>query len=105
MGEGQSQEEVRRLLTGALAAWRLEAALQVVEAGVLRVTRGDVRVIVERLAGGGWVVEVTREPETQSRLTRHAGIPGMLGTVHAALDPDYRPTRFRVVPAPAVPEA
>ncbi len=99
MGEGQSQEEVRRLLTGALQAWHLEGMVEAGKASTFQVNLGDVRVTVQRLPETGWTVEAA------GRLTRHAGIPGMLGTVHAALDPDYRPTRFRVAPAPAVPEA
>ncbi len=94
MGEGQSQEDVRRLLTGALGAWRLEGTVEAAESGHFHVRRGDIRVTVERGEEPGWMVEVG------GRMTRHAGIPGMLRTVHAALDPEYRPTRFRIAPAP-----
>ena len=94
MAEGQSRDEVERLLAGALHVWRLEARLEGDDSGCFHVSLGGVRATVERLATGGWSVEAG------GRRTRHAGIPGMLRTLHAALDPDYRPTRFRIAPAP-----
>ncbi len=94
MGEGQSDEGAYRLLDGALRVWRLEGTVEAGENGGFLVTQGETRVTVARLADGGWTVEVA------GRGTRHAGIPGMLRTLHAALDPDYRPARFRIAPAP-----
>ncbi len=92
MVEGQKDDEARRLLTGALQVWRLEATVSDDGDGGFLVAMDDTTATVQRRDDGGWNLSVG------ARETRYAGVPGLLRGLHAALDPDDRPVRFRIAP-------
>ena len=108
--EGQSGARLRPLLEGALEAWRLQevARLAAAPEGVVRIDMADgTAVTVTAIGDPGdpdrWQVEVVRPPlepdqAPRRRLTLHAGSPGMLRAVRAALDPGHRPARMIVTP-------
>ncbi len=92
MVEGQKDDEAHRLLTGALQVWRLEASVSDDGNGGFLVAMGEITATVQRCDDGAWRLTVG------ARETRHAGVPGLLRGLHAALDPEYRPIRFRIAP-------
>lgn len=106
---GQSGERLRELLAGALAVWGLEGqvSLAVGQDGtaILR-SAGGVEIAVEATGHPRerWRMRVSRPPRegrpADRRVTEHAGVPGLLRTVRAALAPEQRPGRMIVAPTP-----
>ncbi|MDP6706400.1 MAG: hypothetical protein QF893_08665 [Alphaproteobacteria bacterium] len=113
---GQSGDRLHALLEGALRAWRLQdrATLTEAEDAVTIAMAGGICVRVSPIADRDepdrWRVEVVRPPlsdgqSPRRRVTSHAGIPGMLRTVRAALDPGHRAARMIVTPGGGSPGA
>jgi hypothetical protein len=91
---------VHDLLEESLPAWRIEGHVE-------RETGPALRIV-----GGGVSIRVTRAAdETPFRWMLDAGgrargvtsIAGLLRAVRGQLDPDYKPIRLRIAPAPLVP--
>lgn len=105
MGPGQSGGKLGALMAGALRVWGLEAevSLAVGAAGEAVLRRGGALTVEVRALAGDpaarWQVRVTG-PERR-RESRHAGVPGLLRAVRAALAPEQRPGRMIVAPPPA----
>jgi hypothetical protein len=113
---GQSDDRLQALLEGALRAWRLQdrASLTEAEDAVTVVIADGISVRVSPIADRDdpdrWQVEVVRPPISDGqpprrRVTSHAGIPGLLRTVRAALDPSHRAARMIVTPGGGSPGA
>lgn len=101
---------MRQLLAGALCVWGLEGtvSLEIGGDGAARL-RGANGVEVKVRAGASepeqrWRVRVRRPARDgapgRERTTHHAGVPGLLRTVRAALAPEQRPGRMIVAPTP-----
>jgi len=106
---GQSGERLQRLLAGAVAVWGLEdrVALSPGAGGAATLRSADgVEVDVEAVRGTQqrWRVRVVRPAREGrpggERVTEHAGVPGLLRTVRAALAPRQRAGRMIVAPTP-----
>ena len=103
----QDTDRLYRLLAGALEIWRLEASLVAKGAGCEVALENRVRLAVapdgEAVPEARWRIELWRaERPGPPRVTRHAGTPGMLRAVRAALDPSHRPARMTVAPEPVL---
>lgn len=107
---GQSGGDLATLLAGAVGIWGLGRRVWLSGAdGGSVLLRSDDGVEISVTAEDGqdgtrWRVEaLTPPPEGgpgRRRVTRHAGVPGMLRTVRAALAPEQRAGRMIVAPAP-----
>ena len=97
---GVVPDQVAKLLTQSLAAWRLPGEVCREADGALRLNAGGKSLRVERAPADllfRWLM-------TEGARTRGAtGIPGLLRTVRAAIDPGWRPVRLRVAPLPVLP--
>ena len=97
---GGVPDHVCELLVQSLAAWRVTGEVRRETDGTLLLLAGDKRFGVSRATGEvpfRWIV-------CESERTRGAtSIAGLLRTLRAAVDPDYRPIRLRLAPLPLVP--
>jgi hypothetical protein len=95
-------DAVRELLAQSLAAWRIagEAARQSDDTLLLVAGKAQIVVAPAPTSAGlpfRWMVTIGE------RTRGVTGIPGLLRTVRATVDPSYRPVRLRIAPSPLVP--
>ncbi len=91
---------VAQLLLQSLRAWRVSGEVAREADGALLVMAGDKRLRISRAPAGlpfRWMVT------ERARSRGVSSIAGLLRTVRAAVDPDYRPIRLRIAPLPIVP--
>jgi hypothetical protein len=88
------------LLDESLRAWQIPGEVVRDEAGGIVVTAKDARVAVTPAPEGvpfRWVVKIGGRTRTAM------SVAGVLGIVRQVVDPNYRPLRVRIAPAPVVP--
>ena len=93
-------DHIRNVLVQSLAAWHVAGEVRRHADGTLSLACGDRQLGVARASGAlpfRWMV-------TGRACSRGvSSIAGLLRTVRAAVDPDYRPIRLRIAPLPIVP--
>ncbi len=105
--QDQCANGLYRLLAGALEIWQLDARLVAKGAGCEVALENRVMLSVAPVGEAGararWRIELWRVARPgPPRITTHAGTPGMLRAVRAALDPSHRPARMTVAPEPVL---
>jgi hypothetical protein len=98
---GEAPDSIRELLAQSLQAWRVAGGVRRERGGRLLLTAGDKQLRIARAPGDlpfRWMVS---EGDRTRGVT---GIAGLLRTVRAAVDPEFRPIRLRIAPLPLAPE-
>jgi hypothetical protein len=93
-------DAVEELLVESLRAWCARAEVQRQADGVLLVTAGRERLRVSRAPAElpfRWMVD------DGARTRGATSIAGLLRSLRAIVDPDYRPVRLRIAPLPLLP--
>src|SRR5262245_27151393 len=93
-------ELLATLLRESLAAWGVDGAVSRTGDWSLQLDAGQVRLAIVRARGDlpfRWLVV------SNDRRRGASGIAGLLRTVRAAVDPNYRPIRVRITALPAAP--
>ena len=92
-------DAVHELVAQSLAAWHVAGEVRREADGALLVAAGETHLRISRAPADlpfRWMV-------ADSERTRGVtSVSGLLRTLRAAIDPDYRPVRLRVAPLPLV---
>ena len=94
-------EMLATLLRESLAAWGVAGTVSRTGDSSLQLRAGQLRLAIVRAPGGDlpfrWMVV------SNDRRRGASGIAGLLRTVRAAVDPNYRPVRVRIAALPPAP--